>query len=90
MIIQYKAIKDFKWSPTDNQLAIVSDSSKVYLFTLMQCHIYEIPLKENICPNRIEWNENGTDILLIDKSSFILGSLQEMSIIEGFNSEFNN
>lgn len=90
VIIQNKPIKNFKWSPIANQLALVSESSKVYLFTINQAYIYEIPLKENTFPNKIQWSSDGKTILLIDKSSFIMGSLKEISIIQSFSSEFNN
>lgn len=74
VIIQLKEIYDFKWSPNDHILFIVTDNSKLYYFNLEEAFVTELP--KNFSATGITWNENGRSFLLKDPNYLILGDFQ--------------
>lgn len=86
VIITNKNIRDFKWSPSqnsnnkntivndDNFLIIVTENQKIYLYSTYTISTIEIPC-ENFNPTKVQWNMNGTSVLLCDKNNIVLGYL---------------
>lgn len=58
----------------DNFLIIVTENQKIYLYSTYTISTIEIPC-ENFNPTKVQWNINGTSVLLCDKNSIVLGYL---------------
>ncbi|MCQ2821312.1 MAG: hypothetical protein MJ252_28970, partial [archaeon] len=70
VIVQLNGITDFKWSPKENVLFIVTDNNKLYYYNLDSIFITDLPI--NFRANEIVFNTNGKKIILKDPDYMIL------------------
>lgn len=75
IIIQLKPIKDFKWSPKENMLLMVTENAKMYTFTLNNIYIVELvsDLSNTFGALKILWNSDGKNFIVSDKKQMIIG-----------------
>lgn len=75
IILQLKPIKDFKWSPKENMLLIVTENAKMYTFTLNNVYIVELvsDMNNNFGAGKVIWNSDGKSFIVSDKKQMIIG-----------------
>ena len=74
-IMQLKMIKEFKWSPKEDMLLIVTENAKLYTFTLSNVYIVELvsDLNNNFGASFVMWNTDGRSFVVSDKKQMIIG-----------------
>lgn len=72
VIVQNKPIRHFAWSPTQNLLLIVTDSYKLFFWSVESASACTIPLDSGVKfnANKLEWNKDGNSILVSDSVLF--------------------
>ena len=77
IIVHNNIIKDFKWSPKENILCIVTNNEKIYSFSFSNFKIY-ICSKDNLFKGeKVLWDWKGKDIFIFDDKKFIIGYLKD-------------
>ena len=80
VLIHSSAVKSFKFSPNSNDLYIVCGTGRVYTWAPLGASVIELPqsgfgkdLISNTVLNRVKWNPNGHNMLLMDKADLLIG-----------------
>ena len=68
-------IKEYKWSPKEDMLLIVTENAKLYTFTLSNVYIVELvsDLNNNFGASFVMWNTDGRSFVVSDKKQMIIG-----------------
>jgi hypothetical protein len=66
---QLKAVKHFAWSPSNHILAIATENGKIYILTLDDASVCDVPIesKLNIGINKVLWNVDGKSFIISEK-----------------------
>ncbi|KAJ1950463.1 WD repeat-containing protein wrap73 [Linderina macrospora] len=75
-VVQMMApVREFKWSPVENVLAMVTGSSNVYLWQDAKgCMVCEVPAVSALAVG-VRWNPNGDSLAVLAKGLFCLALL---------------
>jgi len=67
--VQLKPVKHFVWSPSSHILAIATENSKIYILTLDDASVCDIPIdsKLNIQMSKCQWNVDGKSFIISEK-----------------------
>ncbi|KAJ1950371.1 WD repeat-containing protein wrap73 [Linderina pennispora] len=69
------AVREFRWSPVESVLAVVTGSSSVYLWKDAKgCMVCEVPAA-NALALGIRWNPNGDSLAVLSRGLFCLAQL---------------
>jgi len=73
--VQLKPVKHFAWSPSNHILAIATENSKIYILTLDDASVCDIPIesKLNIGMTKCQWNVDGKSFLISEKNYVFIG-----------------
>lgn len=80
VIVQLNNVVDFKWSPKQNVLFIVTDNNKLYHYNLEAIFVTDLP--DNFRANEIVLNSIGSKIILKDPDYMILVDYQSENILD--------
>ena len=88
VIVHIKNVKDFKWSPKENILIIVTENEKCYVFSLYNVYLVELisDSQKAFQANYIKWNNDGESFIISDKKQMIIGH----PLKQGNNQNLNN
>lgn len=80
VLIHLNPVRSFKFSPSSNDLYIVTGSGRVYTWAPQGASVIELPQaglgSEAISKSsllKIKWNPNASNLLLMDKSELLIG-----------------
>ena len=75
VIVHIKNVKDFKWSPKENILIIVTENEKCYVFSLFNVYLVELvsDSQKGFQAIFIKWNNDGKSFIISDKKQMIIG-----------------
>ena len=75
VIVHIKNVKDFKWSPKENILIIVTENEKCYVFSLFNVYLVELvsDSQKGFQASFIKWNNDGKSFIISDKKQMIIG-----------------
>lgn len=80
VLIHTNVVKSFKFSPSSNDLYIVTGLGRVYTWAPLGASVIELPQsgfgKEQIsstCLSKLKWNPNSHNLLLMDKNELLIG-----------------
>jgi WD40 repeat protein len=72
VLTQMDAVRCIAWDPKRLRFALCTSTSKLYLWSPEGCSIVDVPLAtgQAFQVRKLEWNAEGTCILLMDKTKF--------------------
>jgi WD40 repeat protein len=80
VLIHTSPVKSFKFSPSSNDLYVVTGSGRVYTWAPQGASVIELPqsgfgkdLISNTTLNKVRWNPNARNLLLMDKGELLIG-----------------
>ena len=67
--VQLKGVKHFAWSPSNHILAIATENSKIYILTLDDASVCDIPIEQKLIIgiNKCQWNVDGKSFIISEK-----------------------
>lgn len=79
VLTQLEAVRCIAWDPKRVRFAVCTATSKLYLWSPEGCSIVDVPLSagQAFQVRKIEWNNEGTCILLMDKNKFCCCYMRE-------------
>lgn len=69
IITQLEPIKHVEWDPVNPRLAVCTGNCRIYLWSRDGCSCVDVP-SVNFNVNKLHWNPNGENLLLMDTKSF--------------------
>ena len=92
VIVHIKNVKDFKWSPKENVLIIVTENEKCYVFSLYNVYLVELisDSQKAFQANFIKWNNDGESFIISDKKQMIIGHPLKQENNQNINSDDEN
>ena len=80
VLIHLNPVKSFKFSPSSNDLYIVTGTGRVYTWAPQGASVIELPHagfgQENLSQtvlSKLKWNPKASNLLLMDKNHLLIG-----------------
>ena len=80
VLIHTSPVKNFSFSPSSNDLYIVTGQGRVYTWAPLGASVIELPQKgfandtvAGVSLNKVKWNPNSRNLLLMDKCDLMIG-----------------
>jgi WD40 repeat protein len=75
VLIHKNNVKNFKFNPNSNELYIVAGAGRVYTWGPLGASVVELPIggEQTVALNKIIWNPNSGNLLLMDKVNLMIG-----------------